>query len=89
MSGQMKRYIVWVCQGCDWCEPPDGSPRMTGPCTDTSPSMSGAEVVITADLRAAIDALRDDEEMPDSYELGWNHALAAVLVALDATEPTS
>lgn len=40
-----ERHIVWICAGCDRCQPLDGSERQGYPCTDTSPSMDGAEVV--------------------------------------------
>lgn len=88
----MKRYIVWVCQGCDACEPPDGSPRMTGPCTDTSPSMDGAEVVIVAELREQLERLRiQPTEVVRRYEQEasiYNQAIADVMAALDAGEPS-
>lgn len=43
-----KRYIVWLCEGCDECDPQDGSERRRGPC-ENSPSMNGAEVVLAED----------------------------------------
>lgn len=61
LSDQVERHIVWVCCGCDACQPLDGSDRQSYPCTDTSPSMDGAEVVRAEDydrLRAEIDEYR-------------------------------
>lgn len=48
----VKRHIVWVCAGCDRCAPLDGSDPERMPCTDTSPSMDGAEVVRAEDYDA-------------------------------------
>lgn len=60
-----KRYIAWLCEGCDECNPPDGSERCQGPCN--SPSLNGAEVVraedydrVTAPERDALIAALED-----------------------------
>lgn len=51
------RKLVWVCAGCEHCQPSDGQPTNDIPCTD-SPSMDGAWVV-EADLYDALLAERD------------------------------
>lgn len=53
------RYLVWVCLGCDECDPPDGSQRSAMPCD--GPSRDGMEVVNANDydrLREALDTIR-------------------------------
>jgi len=47
-----RTYIAWLCEGCDTCDPPDGSPRQLSPCTDESPSLNGAEVMRADEARA-------------------------------------
>lgn len=47
-----KRYLVWVCEGCDSCDPPDGSERSPFPCTHESPSVNGMWVVQAAQAEA-------------------------------------
>lgn len=50
-----KRHVVWVCAGCDDCEPVDGSEPTGLPCVD-SPSMDGAGVVLAVEYDRAVDA---------------------------------
>lgn len=40
----VRTHIVWICAGCDDCEPQDGSAPADYPCVD-SPSLNGALVV--------------------------------------------
>lgn len=49
-----QRYLVWVCGGCDHCDPPDGVERVLMPCTHRSPSTDGAWVLKLADLRGIL-----------------------------------
>ena len=56
-AGPVRRYVAWLCEGCDYCAPAVGE-RMDGPCTDHSPSLSGAEVVRATDYDRLADAAR-------------------------------
>ena len=48
----MRRYLTWVCEGCDHCAPPYGQERDQTPCTDgASPSMNGAWVYKEEDVK--------------------------------------
>lgn len=57
----LDRYLVWVCAGCDTCEPLDGSERSRYPCSD-SPSSDGAEVVLATEHDALVDHLTADRD---------------------------
>lgn len=48
-----RRHVVWVCAGCDDCEPTDGGEPTGLPCVD-SPSMDGAEVVLAVEYDRAV-----------------------------------
>lgn len=51
----LTRHTVWVCAGCDECEPTPGVRRsLPMPCTDKSPSMNGSNVVEWSDIRKLI-----------------------------------
>lgn len=54
----VKRYIAWLCEGCDECDPPDGSERCQGPCN--GPSLNGAEVVRAEDYDRLATAPEED-----------------------------
>ncbi len=62
----VKRYLVWVCEGCDICAPPDGFDPPDpdpGPCTHASPSVNGAWVVLAAEYdRLAATMLQPPED---------------------------
>lgn len=47
-----KRYLVWLCDGCDECDPPAGLPRSQFPCD--GPSKSGKCVVLAKDYDRAV-----------------------------------
>ena len=55
-SRDVERHLVWVCCGCEECDPTDGGPRSSTPCD--GPSMNGMEVVAASDF----DALRAEVE---------------------------
>lgn len=57
-QSSLKQYRVWVCHGCDICEPLDAPRTDPMPCTETAPSTDGADVVIATELAAAVNALR-------------------------------
>lgn len=48
-----RRHVVWVCAGCDDCEPMNGGEPTGLPCRD-SPSMDGAEVVLAVEYDRAV-----------------------------------
>jgi len=74
-----KRYLVWVCEGCDSCDPPDGSERSPFPCTHESPSVNGMWVVQAAQAEAHERDLRH-EAYDRLVANGWkpSEALARV-----------
>lgn len=47
----VKRHIVWLCAGCDQCEPAGVEDKSSMPCTN-SPSSNGGVVVEVKDLLA-------------------------------------
>lgn len=71
-SEQVRRFELRVCDGCGYASQPSGAPHCKA---ETSTVVSALSV---ADLRRQIVDLRDPDELPDSYQLGWNEALAAV-----------
>jgi hypothetical protein len=80
----VERHIVWVCAGCDRCKPDHGE-RDRMPCTDTSPSMNGAEVVLAEDydrLREAVEDLLDvRNDYPTDLDPGHGYRQAFSRVA--------
>ncbi len=59
-QAEPRRYLAWLCEGCDECEPLDGSkPQM--PCSH-SPSLNGAEVVHASFFDAAVELLRETDQ---------------------------
>ncbi len=50
-----KRYLAWLCEGCDECEPHRG-PTPKVPCSD-SPALNGAEVVLASAYDTAVELL--------------------------------
>ena len=96
----VERHIVWVCAGCDKCQPLNGSEPQRTPCTDTSPSMNGAEVVLAEDYdrlhdafmalyRAADDAHERRGDFPTDLDPGDDYVAAMTDLgnALIAYEP--
>lgn len=67
-----KRYLVWLCDGCDECDPPAGLPRSQFPCD--GPSKSGKCVVLAKDYDRAVasrqpadsDRVLAEEEITDA-----------------------
>lgn len=55
-----KRYLVWLCDGCDECDPPAGLPRSQFPCD--GPSKSGKCVVLAKDYDRAVASRQPAEE---------------------------
>ena len=58
----VERYLVWVCGGCDVCDPPDGDVGRPMPCTHEAPSVDGAYVVKVEAYDAVVDRLRSAED---------------------------
>lgn len=99
---EVRRYIAWLCEGCEACGPSDGSPRITGPCTDRSPSLNGAEVVRAEDydalrastIEAVSKALRvvaignvEDDGLSSDEEYDW--LAQQIVAALTGTQGPS
>lgn len=63
----VERHLVWVCAGCEACEPSDGHPCASYPCD--GPSQNGAWVVRLEDHEAQVErllaALRAIAESPE------------------------
>ena len=64
-AGDTRRHVVWVCCGCDDCEPLDGSAPSRFPCRAPM-SSDGAEVVRAEDydrLREALEKVAATQPM--------------------------
>lgn len=53
-----KRWIVWLCCGCEDCEPAGSEDKSSMPCSN-SPSMNGGVVVLAKDYEDLAERLVD------------------------------
>lgn len=78
-----KRYLAWLCEGCDLCEPPTGEREAT-PCTHGSPSTSGAWVVRASDYEALAASTRVPDEAGQADASDRMYSAAEVEAIIEA-----